>query len=116
MPDNGSEKIQIQWDDLKTRKVDQRLKEQEALDRNRRQAELNPTTTAVEKPARQSIWYHPVFLMAVFGYIGGWIAWGGGEILRFRPDARTEANDVMSDIGQIRTAEQAGRSARTGRW
>ena len=61
------DKIAIQWDDLNTRKVEQRLKEQEALARNRRQAEMNPVAAALETEGRGSILYNPVFVMAAGG-------------------------------------------------
>jgi Inner membrane component of T3SS, cytoplasmic domain len=108
MPTNADEKLQIQWDDLKTRKVDQRLKEQEALERNRRQAEMNPLSAQVEKPVGRSIWYNPIFTMAVFGLLGGLLAWGGGEILRFRPDPKTQADEQVKEINDLLKRSQSG--------
>jgi hypothetical protein len=84
------QKIKIEWDDLKSRKVDLRLKEQEAVERNRRQAELNPVVLNAPTSTRSSIWYNSVFVMAFFGLLGGLLAWGGGEILRY-PDPTIEA-------------------------
>lgn len=108
MPLNTGDKIQIQWDDLKTRKVDQRLKEQEALERNRRQAEMNPLAAEVDAPARQSLWYNSIFTMALFGLLGGLLAWGGGELLRFRPNPKTEAETHMAEIGDLVRRSQSG--------
>ena len=102
------EKIAIQWDDLNTRKVDQRLKEQEALARNRRQAEMNPVAAALEPEGRGSILYNPVFMMALAGLIGGLLAWLGGEALRFRPDPRIEAQQEMAAIGDLTQRANAG--------
>src|ERR1700722_20337085 len=108
------EKIKIQWDDLNTRKVDQRLREHEALARNRKQAEMNPVAAQVERPGKSSIWYNTLFLMSVFGLLGGLLAWGGGEILRFREDpqapAQTEMREIddlvhRADIGQMSPAD-----------
>src|SRR5437764_10506114 len=71
------EKIQIQWDDLKTRKVDQRLREQEALERNRRQADGQLLDTEADQShPSASIWYNAIFTMAMFGLLGGLMAWG----------------------------------------
>ncbi len=109
MPADTGEKIQIQWDDLKTRKVDQRLREQEALERNRRQAEMNPVAADIEAPAGASLWYNAIFTMAVFGLLGGLLAWGGGELLRFRPNPDALAKSLMSDVRRIMQAESAGR-------
>jgi hypothetical protein len=94
------EKIQIQWNDLKSRKVDQRLREQEALERNRRQADGQLLSTEIAQPARRSsLWYNAVFTMAVFGLLGGLLAWGAGEALRLRPDPKLEARAHMREIG-----------------
>ena len=40
----SEEKITVSWDDLNTRKVDTRLKEQDALARNREYARMNEST------------------------------------------------------------------------
>ena len=88
MTGDTGQKIKIEWDELKSRKVDQRLQQTEAIDRNRRQAEMNPIAAEIEAPAGSSIWYNPIFTMAVFGLLGGLLAWGGREALSFRPDPR----------------------------
>ncbi len=104
-----TEKITIQLDDLKTRKVDQRLREHEALARNRRQAEMNPLAAEIERPSHASIWYNTIFAMAVFGILGGLLAWGGGEILRFRHDPKTDAQKLMNDIASETQLLASGR-------
>lgn len=108
-PDN---KIQIGLEDLHTRKVDQRLKEQEALARNRRQAEMNPVAAANDV-AGGSLFYHPVFIMVVAGLIGGLLAWGGGEALRFRPDPRAQAQQQMAAIGELTQRAASGQMSST---
>jgi hypothetical protein len=109
MTGDTGQKIKIEWDELKSRKVDQRLKQTEAIDRNRRQAEMNPMAAEIEPPAGSSIWYNAVFTMAVFGLLGGLLAWGGREVLSFRPDPRLEARKVMRDVGLTTSALSAGR-------
>lgn len=109
MSSNPGDKITIAWDELNSRKVDQRLKQSEALDRNRRQAEMNPVAAEIEPPVGSSIWYNSVFTMAVFGLLGGLLAWGGNEALRFRPDPRLEAKSIMADISSVTTAQKTGR-------
>jgi hypothetical protein len=100
-------KIKIQWDDLKTRKVDQRLKEQEAVERNRRQAELNLLVSVATAPVRTSVWNNSIFVMAFFGIIGGVLAWGGGELLRF-PDPRYQAETGLRQIQDFVRREALG--------
>lgn len=108
MPAPGP-KIQIQWNDLKTRKVDQRLREHEALARNRRQAEMNPLDVRSEGPVRSgSIWYNAVFTMAMFGLLGGLMAWGGGEAARLRPNPRIEADSHLREIAALVRSVGAG--------
>ncbi|HSV13514.1 MAG TPA: FHA domain-containing protein [Tepidisphaeraceae bacterium] len=95
------EKIQIQWDDLKSRKVDQRLREQEALERNRRQADGQLLSDGFESTAApsSSLWYNAILTMAIFGLLGGVLAWCAGEALRLRPDPKAEARAHMREIG-----------------
>ena len=98
------EKITISWDDLGSRRVNQRLKEQDALARQRQsQKELEEyEAMAAETSHRPSIWYNTIFSMAIFGLIGGLLAWGGGEaLLRFRPDDRVEAAQLLSAQQEI---------------
>ena len=109
MPAEPGEKISINYDDLQTRKVDQRLKEQEALERNRRQSEMNPLAAVIEVPSTGSFWSNTIVVMALFGFLGGLLAWGGGEALRFRTDPRVEARKLMNDVGQITKAQDEGR-------
>jgi hypothetical protein len=105
--DKTDDKIKIEWDDLKTRKVDQRLKEQEAVERNRRQAEISPLVTTAATPQRTSIWYNSVFMMACFGLLGGLLAWGGGEILRY-PDPRFAAEAQVREVNDLLRRQALG--------
>ncbi len=98
MSSETSDKIKIDWDDLQTRKVDQRLKEQDALERNRRQAAMNPLSVQPEKPTRHSPLFNPVFMLAVFGLLGGLLAWGGGELLGAGPDLQAQAQDQKRQV------------------
>lgn len=109
MPADPGQKIHIQWDELKTRKVDQRLREHDALARNRRQAELNPLDVHSDGPERgASIWYNAVFTMAMFGLLGGLLAWVGGEAIRQRPNPRLEADAHMREIGAFTSRVSRG--------
>jgi hypothetical protein len=108
MSTETGDKIKIELADLQTRKVDQRLREQEALARNRKQAELNPTTTQVERPGKSSLWYNTLFMMSVFGLLGGLLAWSGGEILRFRENPKAIAQMHMREIGDLASRAESG--------
>jgi hypothetical protein len=106
--DKITDKITIEWNDLHTRKVDQRLKEQEAVERNRRQAEMNPLTTIAAAPRSKSLWYNSVFMMACFGLLGGLLAWGSGEAMRFREDPLVEAQTHLREVADLLNKESLG--------
>jgi hypothetical protein len=105
MPDPAGDKIKIEWDDLNTRKVDQRLREQEALARNRQQADRVPVA-AVEATAR-GFWSHPAIVMGLFGLLGGLLAWGAREGLRLRTDLKAEADAHRSELRVLDDQEES---------
>jgi hypothetical protein len=102
------DKIKIEWNDLHTRRVDQRLKEQEAVERNRRQAELNPLTTTAAAPGSKSLWYNSVFMMACFGLLGGLLAWGGGEAMHLRSSPEMEAREQIHSVVDLMNRQKLG--------
>ncbi len=104
-----SDKIVISWDELKTRQVEQRVSAQKAMDRNRAYAQLTDAPEAAASNTRPSIWYNTIFYMAVFGLLGGMLAWGFGELLHFRPSARLESAELMAGVKEIQRAEMATR-------
>ncbi len=72
----ADEKINISWDDLQTRRVDNRLREQNAVERNRAYAQMRDDALPVASaPATPALWTNPIFVMALFGLIGGLLAW-----------------------------------------
>ncbi|MDB5292602.1 MAG: hypothetical protein JWL69_3843 [Phycisphaerales bacterium] len=119
MPD---EKIRISWDDLNSRKVETRLREQQAVARNREYAQLKedalPVATAPAKPA---IWSNAIFCITLFGLIGGLLAWSAGALaagpltshlgaaLDYRPGDRAESEAMLADIRKIEAARVTGR-------
>jgi hypothetical protein len=135
-PHAGAAPIQIVWDDLNTRRVDQRLKEQAALERNRRQAAMDPlsaTTSALaaEDAAagraapsdggrpRRGLLNHPALGLALFGLLGGLLAWGAGLALQSaQPDLRAESFVHMETVrdywDRARRGEMAPADATAG--
>jgi hypothetical protein len=104
---NGDGKITISWDELRTRKVEQRLDQMMAVRRNREYADL---TDAPEQPKikkLQGLWYNTIVYMSVFGLLGGLLAWGAGETLHFKDSARREVAEMMQGVQQIRNAAEA---------
>jgi hypothetical protein len=102
----ANEPIQISWTDLKTSKVEKHVRQQQAMVRNRRYAQMTDadlhTDLPVEKFARASIWYNPIFLLACFGLLGGILAWAGGTLTHLRPDLVRQADQAMTYVHDIR--------------
>ncbi|HEX8913291.1 MAG TPA: hypothetical protein VF796_13100, partial [Humisphaera sp.] len=96
MSDEQADKITVSYDELNTRKVDQRLKEQDALARNRQYAAMDETVAAQAAGgggrAMGNLWRNTVFALSVFGLIGGLLAWGLGALLQFVPDTEQNSN------------------------
>src|SRR5690349_13710460 len=106
-----AEKITVSWDDLTSRKVDTRLKEQEALARNRAYAQLDADSVTPQpsaKASRGSIFYNSVVYMALFGLVGGLLAWGLGQVLQFKPSQQDEARVLLKEIEDVRTIRERG--------
>ncbi|HZL38135.1 MAG TPA: FHA domain-containing protein [Tepidisphaeraceae bacterium] len=119
MSDN---KITINWDDLQTRRVDNRLREQQAMDRNRSYAQMRDDAlpTACASP-RGSIWNNAIFTMAFFGLLGGLLAWGTsllvqsdsikprlGALLHYDPNARQESAKLIAEMQNIEMGHETG--------
>ena len=110
-PANGA--ITVTWDDLKSRKVDTRLKEQDALARNRAYAGMAESALEPAFPARAPLlarlWNNSVVALAVFGLVGGVLAWACGASLQFRADAKADADARMREVHRIDELARAGR-------
>ena len=110
----ADEKITINWDELETRRVDTRLREQNAMERNRAYSQTREEELPVGSgPSRNSIWNNAIFCMTIFGLIGGVLAWGVGEamdgplrpavgsLIGYDPAARANADELLKQIQQI---------------
>src|SRR5205814_251582 len=103
-----SDRITISWDELNTRKVEQRIGAMQAVNRNREYAQLTDAAPE-ETNSRGSIWYNTLFYMSFFGLLGGLLAWTCGALLHFRPSARLEAAELMNQVNEIHQAERIGK-------
>ena len=107
------EKITISWDDLQTRRVESRLREQEAMARNRSYAEMREEALPVAAPGAARLRHNALFVMSVLGLIGGVLAFGAlkvtagplapavGALLHYQPDAHGESDRRLDEIKQI---------------
>ncbi|HEX4124236.1 MAG TPA: FHA domain-containing protein [Tepidisphaeraceae bacterium] len=103
-------KITVSWDELNSRKVDTRLREQQAIARTRSYAQLDDSAARLAPPAtHRLLWYNAFFYMTLFGLLGGLLAWSGGELLRFKPTDKADANKHLQDLQLIATAHDEGK-------
>ena len=109
--DNGATKITISWDELHSRRVEQRLDQMKAVKRNQEYASLTDAPEA-PVPKLRGLWYNTLVYMSVFGLLGGLLAWACGAMLHFRPSARLEAAELMQGVTEIRRAADTGRITR----
>ena len=83
----AADKIKVSLDDVYSTRVDDRIKSQEAIARAQQhyqqQVSASQQVAALKGavPSKTSIWYNSIFYMAVFGLLGGLLAWGMGEIV-----------------------------------
>src|SRR4051794_29794500 len=108
----GNNKIIVTWDELKSRKVDTRLREQNALARNREYAKLDESVLPQAKAGKPSVasrvLNNGVVALAVFGLVGGLLAWAWGASLQFRADAKADAEQRMQNIPRFSDAADQG--------
>jgi hypothetical protein len=106
---NGiKEKITISWEDLRSRKVEQRVDQMHAMRRNREYAQLNDAPEPVTARIK-GLWYNTIVYMSVFGLLGGLLAWSCGQVLHFKDSARREVSELMQGVTEIRRAADANR-------
>jgi hypothetical protein len=109
-----AEKISVSWDDLNTRKVDTRLKEEAALSRNRAYAKLEadqitPQPSASASSRAGNLLYNAAVYMALFGLLGGLLAWAVAQVVTFKPSPKAQAIGWLKEIEQVRTIRERGR-------
>lgn len=108
-----AKKIRVCWEDLTTRRVDARLKEQAALARNRAYAALDKDAVkpqeAAHRPGRLQFLYHAPVYMALFGLLGGVLAWSAGQLLEYKPARQEEAAILLKQIDEVKRLRERGR-------
>jgi len=103
----SKEQINISWDELNTRKVDQRLREQQAMTRNRAYARMDADNLPVAKPSRRNLLSNTILLMAVLGLLGGLLAWSCGFLVQIKPGEQ-QALDLEQGIERINAERENG--------
>ncbi len=110
--DPAARGITVTWDDLSTRKVEARLKEQDALTRTREYAQMEESSVLSNKAPKRSwvlaIWHNSIVSMAVFGVIGGLFAFACGASLQYRPNQYELAKTLQSGRERILRVRDEG--------
>jgi type III secretion system (T3SS) inner membrane Yop/YscD-like protein len=117
MPDA---KIIITREDLGSRRVDNRIREQQAMERNRVYAAIQEDALPVASPTRAGFWRSAVVVMALFGLLGGLLAWSGGLLLDmsltrtdgrwlgYDASAKATADSLVQDLRRIDLDREIG--------
>ncbi|HET6248276.1 MAG TPA: FHA domain-containing protein [Tepidisphaeraceae bacterium] len=115
------EKLSINWDDLKSRRVDNRLREQGAMERNRAYAKMQEDALPEATAPKGSIFNHAIFCMTLFGLIGGLLAWSAGTLIagpltpvigsmfHYDPGAKADAARRLAEIEATRSSQLIGK-------
>jgi hypothetical protein len=99
--------ISISWDELNTRKVDQRLREQHALTRNRAYARMDADAMPVATTLKTSLLDNTIFTLSLLGLVGGLLAWASGFLLQFKTD-ELQAVELVRAIQHIEVERSTG--------
>lgn len=103
----AGEPVTISWDELGTRKVDQRLRETQAMNRNRAYAQLDADSLPQAAPPRATLLRSTTFWMTVLGLAGGILAWGCGWLTQVK-SAEQRAFDLERGIHRIEFQRDSG--------
>jgi hypothetical protein len=104
-------KITVSWDELNSRKVDTRLREQQGIARTRSYAQLDHAAASqvAMPPPPRNLWYNAFFYMTLFGLLGGLLAWSVGEAVHYTPTDKDAANELLQDLQRISVAREEGK-------
>jgi hypothetical protein len=76
--------VTITWDELNTRKVDKRVREEQAISRNRAYAQLDTAKVQIDKRVSFDLLHNTLFFLVVLGVLGGLLAWTCGLLTEVR--------------------------------
>ena len=113
-------KINISWDDLTTRRVENRLREQQAVARNRAYSQLKEEALPQASPTKAKLWHNTFVIATTFGLLGGllaWLAqvgftamlpWFSATVLHYDARAEARADELVTSIQRIEAARDLG--------
>ena len=84
--------VTITWDELNTRKVDTRIREDQAINRNRAYAQMDAAKVQIDKKLKWDLLHNTLFFLVAFGIVGGFLAWTCGLLTQFRSSEQQALN------------------------
>lgn len=100
----------ISWEEISNPRIDEKLRQQEALANANQDLQMLPVVDHHGSAgASTGYWYNTLVYMTLFGLLGGVLGWVCGEVLHFRPNARTEAREWIDARREIIQDRNAGR-------
>jgi hypothetical protein len=103
------DKLTISWDEINSQKVDEKLREREAVARTQahyEQAQI-PVPVAPSKSGFRWL-YNSLIYMSLFGLIGGSVGWAIGQVMHLRPNPRVEARELITDYNELVQSQSEG--------
>jgi hypothetical protein len=91
--------------------VDRRLKEQRDVADDRAVGQSAPVAMSTGS-VMSKWWMNSLVYMALFGLVGGLLGWGCGELVQFIPDARRQANELLTAQRRLYAAFDSGQITR----
>lgn len=111
----ADDKIRISWDEVQSTQVDEQIKRQAAVARAAQQMpqfanpQMPPLPQAIVPTKAKSWLYNSLIYMALFGGIGGFFGWTGGEVIELVfPDPLDELREVIREESEITAAARNG--------
>ena len=102
--------ITISYDELNTRKVEQRVREQQAIARNRTYSQLDYASVPMTTPGldlKARLLHSTVFWLTCMGLLGGLLAWGLGATVQLKPREQ-QAAELLRGFIRIGNQQNAG--------
>ena len=98
----GEEKIQISWSEAEDVEGGKARSAAAGGGANRRYSQMTPDDLPVGHNSHRQLWFNPIFFLAVFGLLGGLLAWAGGAVMHLAPDRQGQADQALGAIHDIR--------------
>jgi hypothetical protein len=89
------QRLTISWEKLSSPRVDEKLKEQDAIRTTHEHYQSAPPPPPLMRHRAKSLLYNTIVYTAIFGLLGGLVGWACGEVMHFRPNLRAQAREML---------------------